>query len=215
MLSVTVCIQTRIYRDGLVSALTSQSGIADVTTCASMGQLLKLPASEWSDVALVDVQSDKGTKDAIDIIRRTHEACGRCAIVALGMDTDDDDAIASLLEAGAAGYVTTGDSIEDLVRVLFTASSGELCCTPRVMRMVQLRLLQASGSDRRLGHARLASLSRREKQVLELVSLGRSNKEIARELCLEVATVKNHMHNVISKLQVRTRQEAVSVVGAA
>jgi DNA-binding NarL/FixJ family response regulator len=214
MLSVMVCIQTRIYRDGLVSALTSQSGIAVVTTCASMGQLLKLPASEWSDVALVDVQSDKGAKDAIDIIRRTHEACGRCAIVALGMD-NDDDAIASLLEAGAAGYVTTGDSVEDLVRVLFAASSGELCCTPRVMRMVQMRLLQASGSDSGLRHARLASLSRREKQVLELVSLGRSNKEIARELCLEVATVKNHVHNVISKLQVRTRQEAVSVVGAA
>ena len=210
MLSVTVCVHTRIYRDGLVSALTSQSGIANVTACASVNQLLKLPAKEWFDVALVDVQS---TTDAIAAIRNAHEACERCPIVVLGTDTEDD-AIASLIEAGAAGYVTTNDSIEDLVRVLFAASNGELCCTPRVMRMVQVRMLHASGTERTSGFARMASLSRREKQVLELVSLGRSNKEIARELSLEVATVKNHMHNVISKLQVRTRREAASVFGA-
>lgn len=216
MLSVTVCVQTRIFRDGLVSALLAESGIANVSECASIDQLLKLQVKERADVVLLDVQSCHGGKDATAEVRKAHAACERCAIVALGLDTDDDT-IASLLEAGAAGYVTTRDSIEDLMRVLFAASNGELYCTPRVMRIVQLRLVQtcASESERSQGGTRLASLSRREKQVLELVRLGRSNKEIARELCVELATVKNHMHSVLYKLHVRTRHEAVSVLGAA
>lgn len=214
MLSVTVCVQTRIFRDGLVSALLAESGIAKVSACASLDQLLELQAKEWSDLILLDVQSCNGGKDAVAEIRKAHATCERCAIVALGLDTDDD-AIASLLEAGAAGYVTTSDSIEDLMRVLFAASNGELYCTPRAMRMVQLRLVQTSSGESGQGTTRLAILSRREKQVLELVSLGHSNKEIARELCVEVATVKNHMHSLLSKLHVRTRHEAVSVLGAA
>lgn len=216
MLSVTVCVQTRIFRDGLVSALLAQSGITLVSACASLDQLLKLQDKERADLVLLDVQSCGGGKDAIVEVRKAHAACKHCAIVALGLDTDDDT-IASLLEAGAAGYVTTGDSIEDLMRVLLAASKGELYCTPRAMRIVQLRLVQTctSESENGQGGTRLVRLSCREKQVLELVRQGRSNKEIARELCVEVATVKNHMHSVLCKLHVRTRHEAVSVLSSA
>ena len=207
MLTVTVCVRARIYRDGLISALCAQLGIGEVKPCSRVDELLQLSERQWPDVALVDIQSDKDPRAAIVGIRKAAMAYSRCAIVALGPDSGDE-AIAGLFEAGAAGYVTTEDSIEELVRVLFAASRGELCCTPRVMRVVQLRLLNAASDQgwvRRLG-----SLSRREKQVLELVRLGRSNKELARDLCLEVATVKNHVHSVISKLQVRSRHEAVS-----
>lgn len=210
MLSVTVCIQTRIYRDGLVGALSRQAGIERVHACSSIGHLLQLAAGDWPDVTLVDVQSDQAAAASIARIRRASDAGRRCAIVALGLEADDA-VIAGLLQAGAAGYVTTEQSVEDLVRVLFAASNGELCCSPRVMRMVQLHLLEAAPEAN--GAERLGMLSRRERQVLELVRLGRSNKEVARELCLEVATVKNHMHNVISKLQVRSRHEAVSTFG--
>lgn len=213
MLSVTVCVQTRIYRDGLVSALSAQAGIAQVSTCASLDQLLKDQVDDNSDVVLLDVQSCKGV-DVVAGIRKAHAARAHCAIVALGLEASDE-AIARLLEAGAAGYVTTSESVEDLMQVLFAASNGELHCAPRVMRMLQLRLMQTAASDNGQVSSRLASLSRREKQVLELVSLGRSNKEIARELCLELSTVKNHMHSVLYKLHVRTRIEAVRVLGSA
>lgn len=211
MFSVTVCVQTRIYRDGLVAALSRQAGIGSVNACPSIAELLQVPADRWTDVALIDIQSEQAARAYVERIRTCCAASGRCAIVALGLHADDD-AIADLLEAGAAGHVTIEDSIDDLVRVLLAASNGELCCTPRVMRMVQLRLLDAP--PERGGADRVGCLSPREKQVLELVRLGRSNKEVARELCLEVATVKNHMHNVISKLQVHSRREAVATFGA-
>jgi DNA-binding NarL/FixJ family response regulator len=209
MLSVAVCVETRIYRDGLVSALKLQTGIANVSFCEDARLLPDLLSRERSDIALLDVQHGL---DAASALRCAHKASSRCAIVALGAETEDA-AIAALIRAGAAGYVTTGDSIEDLVRVIFAASRGELCCTPRVMRMVQLHFLQTDGVNQPLELSRMASLSRREMQVLELVSLGRSNKEIARGLCLEVSTVKNHVHSVMSKLHVRTRHEAVRAWG--
>ena len=105
--------------------------------------------------------------------------------------------------------MTTNNSIDDLVSIMHAAARGELCCTPRIARRLQERL--AGISAHHSSAMRLDKLSRRELQVLDLVRLGRSNKEIARTLCLELSTVKNHIHNVIAKLNVSSRREAASV----
>lgn len=209
MFSVALCIQTRIYREGLVGALGGTSDIGRVCACSQIRELRGLLATMVPDVILIDIQFERGLPASIAEARNTYLAAGGRPIVALGADRSCD-AIADLFEAGVDGYVTTGDSIDDLVRVLCSAARGELCCAPQVARTLKERLTKLSVGSSRENCVR--KLSRRELQVLGMVHHGRSNKEIARELRLETSTVKNHVHNIIAKLGVRSRHDAVAML---
>jgi DNA-binding NarL/FixJ family response regulator len=206
MVSVAVCIRTRIYRDGLAAALRSLPEVDSVELCDSMNDLRKA-ITAGVGVALVDPREEGGNRPSERVVGDLCALKPPCPIVVLGCDTGDDE-IVGLLEVGAAAYVTTDDTIEDLVATLRAAVRGELYCSPRMARRLQERLASLATSRRRGAHRE--RLSQREQEVLALVRRGRSNKQIARELCLELATVKNHMHNAIVKLNVRNRFEAAA-----
>lgn len=209
MVSVLLCIQTRIYRDGLIGALTGTGEFGEVCACSSLGELRRLLDGRPTDVILIDIQFERGVATPVSEARNAYRIAGGRPIVALGADLSDE-LVVDLFEAGVDGYVTTSDSIADLVRVLRAAARGELCCPPQVARTLKERLTRLSVVSTR--ESRLGKLSRRELQVLSMVNHGRSNKEIARELRLETSTVKNHVHNIISKLGVRTRYDAVAAL---
>ena len=139
------------------------------------------------------------------------EAQGR-PVIALGLDGSDAEVLASV-EAGAAAYVTSNDSIDDLIVVIQAAVNGELVCPPRIGRLLQERLVCLS--DARLRADRLNRLSQREQHVLSLLDDRMSNKQIARRLGLEVSTIKNHVHNIIVKLVVKNRVEAAELMRSA
>lgn len=209
MVSVLLCIQTRIYRDGLVGALTGTGQFGHVGACASLGDVPRLLDSERSDVLLIDIRFELGAAAPVATARDAYRAAAGRPIVALGADLSDE-LVVDLFEAGVDGYVTTSDSIADLERVLCTAARGELCCPPQVARALKERLARLSAISH--NENSVGKLSRREMQVLTMVNHGRSNKEIARELRLETSTVKNHVHNIIAKLGVRSRHDAVAAL---
>ena len=132
---------------------------------------------------------------------------GEQPLVALGLDGNETEILTSF-EAGASAYVTKEQSIEDLVRVSLAAADGEFLCPPRITRLMQERLSELSGRHKR--NASLERLSRRECVILGLLGRHLSNKQIARELGLELSTIKNHVHNIIVKLKVSNRTEAAS-----
>ena len=211
MVSVTICGGARIYRDGLVLALRAYEGLSHVSSCESAARLLSLPGAQWPDVVLLDIQSCASPCSVVGKLRAIQPGV-RCSIVTLGINPEEDDTVVGLLAAGAAGYTTINDSIERLASVLFGAARGELLGAPRLTRLMQERLLESPSVGAAIAVAPQC-LSRREQQVIGLVSQGHSNKQIARQLCLELPTVKNHMHSVISKLGVRNRYEAARAVG--
>jgi DNA-binding NarL/FixJ family response regulator len=205
--SLLLCIGVRIYREGLQKALSNHGDVSSVRVCNGIGGLGGV-CLEGIDCVLVDVLAGQSGSVAIDIRSAFTAARGR-PVIALGLDGDDTVLLASV-EAGAAACVTADQSVDDLVIIIRAALRGELVCPPRVGRLLQERLLRLSRPERE-AH-RLTHLSSRERHILSLLTDCQSNKQIARRLGLEVSTIKNHVHNIIVKLDVRNRTEAAEML---
>jgi DNA-binding NarL/FixJ family response regulator len=128
-------------------------------------------------------------------------------VVALGVPEIDSEIIACA-EAGISNYVTRQGSISELIRAIQDAVRGELRCPPKIAAS----LLQQVGSlsAERSPLEEPSRLTPREMEIVHLIDLGLSNKEIAAQLFIEVSTVKNHVHNLLDKLNVRRRGEAAA-----
>src|SRR5262245_7016411 len=130
-------------------------------------------------------------------------------VVALAV-ADEVESVTACAEAGVAGYVTWDASREDLVAVVESAVRGELRCSPEIAGRLLERLgALAAERDSSLPSVRLTA---REQEIVGLIRQDLSNKEIAGRLGIEVATVKNHVHNVLEKLNVHRRTQAARLL---
>jgi two-component system, NarL family, nitrate/nitrite response regulator NarL len=185
----------RVSREALASLLATDVRL-DVTERAPAAR-----RSDAVDVVVVDASVDGRPA------RLTHaigDADG--PIVVLGAPEDERELVA-LAELGVVGFVDRDASLGDLVASVVSAARGEASLPPRVATT----LLRAVGSQNARRHSLDASiLTMRERQVVDLIGDGLSNKEIATQLGIEVATVKNHVHNILEKLDVERRSDAVA-----
>jgi DNA-binding NarL/FixJ family response regulator len=128
-------------------------------------------------------------------------------VIALGIDELESEVI-RWAEAGIDGLVSRQASLEDLMATVDSVAQGETLCSPR-MTAALLRHVGVLARER--GSSRATSpLTAREREIAGLIDEGLSNKEIAQRLCIELATVKNHVHNLLEKLGVRRRGEAAA-----
>jgi two-component system nitrate/nitrite response regulator NarL len=202
-IDVLVVAGIRLYSEGLTLALQQTGHIRAVGTAASLDQLTARLRELRPSVVLVDI----GATDGTAMIQTILDASPESRVIALGMGESESEIIA-FAEAGIAGYVAREGSISDLVATIDSIVRGELLCPPRVAGTL-LRRVATLAADRRPQPPR-ARLSRRELEVVGLIDAGLSNKEIADRLCIELATVKNHVHNILEKLHVRRRSEAAA-----
>jgi DNA-binding NarL/FixJ family response regulator len=144
--------------------------------------------------------------DGMSVIRELALA-QEMRVIALGCPEDDGQIIACA-EAGACGFLTPDASLADLVAAIDGAGDGELLCTPK-MAGALLRRVTALAAGRAPG-APASNLTMRELQVVRLIDEGMSNKQIATQLEIELSTVKHHVHNILAKLEVARRSEAVA-----
>jgi DNA-binding NarL/FixJ family response regulator len=126
-------------------------------------------------------------------------------VIAFAVSEIEDDLIACI-EAGIAGFVTRDASIDDLAQSIMNALRDEVICPPRIAGLLFKRVAALSEA----GTPNVQMLTRREREIAELLNEGLSNKEIARNLRIGSATVKNHVHNILEKLHVRRRGEAAA-----
>ncbi|MDQ5821587.1 MAG: response regulator transcription factor, partial [Actinomycetota bacterium] len=131
-------------------------------------------------------------------------------VVALGVTEADDDVL-PLAEAGVAGYVTRDGTVDDLLATVESVAAGETICSPRITATL-LRRVALLARDRGAAAEAKRGLTHREREIVDLIDEGLSNKEIAVRLRIELATVKNHVHNILDKLHVRRRAEAAAAV---
>jgi two-component system, NarL family, nitrate/nitrite response regulator NarL len=150
---------------------------------------------------------DTATGDGLAAAREAAAAMPRARIVALGI-SETTDQLLPLAEAGIAGYVTREATHGQVADAVWRAAHDELACSPRMASSLlrHVRVL----ATRRSGEAAEAALTRRERQIVGLIDKGLSNKEIASRLCIELPTVKNHVHNILEKLHVSRRGEAAA-----
>jgi two-component system, NarL family, nitrate/nitrite response regulator NarL len=194
--AVFVVGDVRVHREGLALLLAHEgrlhvAGCSDSTAASS-----SVPA----DVDVVLVAADTRAN-----VGRIAAASG-AALVLLGVPDDEADVVA-FAEAGVLGFVERGSTVDQLAAGIEAVARGETICPPRVAAALLSRLALLA---QRRGEPPDSALTARERQVVELIDDGLSNKEIAARLCIEVATVKNHVHNILEKLQVSRRGEAAA-----
>lgn len=203
---VLIFSDIRIYREGLAKALHKDGCIAVIGAYAAVRDALEDANELAPDVVLLDVAN----LDALREVRRVNGGFSGAPIVALGVLKRDGDVIACA-EAGIAGYVFRDASLGELVASVESAARGELRCSPTVAATI-LRRVATLAARQRTAPSGASNVTRREREILELIELGLSNKQIAARLFIEIATVKNHIHNILEKLRVRTRSEAAATL---
>jgi two-component system, NarL family, nitrate/nitrite response regulator NarL len=205
MTRVFILTRTRLLHQGLALALGGDPDCEVAGVACDPGEALQKLRTQRPDIALVDVA---GPTD-IDTVRLIHTELPDIHVVALAVP-EVEDLIIGCAEAGIAGYVTRDASLVDLRAALDSVSRGETLCSPRIAASLLRRLSDLAAQREPLGRA--PHLTARELQIVELIDEGLSNKEIASRLCIGLATVKNHVHNILDKLQVRRRGEAAARV---
>ncbi len=201
-----IVAEVRLYRDGLARILGAEADIQVVGVAASWGDVIQLARSVQPDVILLDLDVGEG-RVAVAALRAAVPAV---QIVAISIGDAEHDVI-SWAEVGVEGFLTREDSLTRLTHVLRSVARGEMPCSPRLaatlLRRVGVLAATATGPP-----GRASGLTSRELEVVELIERGLSNKEIATELNIEVTTVKNHVHNILEKLKVSRRGDAVASV---
>jgi DNA-binding NarL/FixJ family response regulator len=201
---VLVVTEIRLYREGVAESLRRLEDVELAATAATGPAAVVAARRTECDVVLVDMAltDSTGTVQALLAARR------QLKVVALGVPEDGPEVVA-VAEAGIAGYVSREATIQEVGEALRGALRGEAALSGKVAAGL-LRHIARQAQSRRSVEVPL-QLTPREREVLCLLESGLTNKEIARALDLQLSTVKNHVHNVLSKYGAAARGD----VGAA
>ena len=192
-----------LYREGVVRTLAGQPDFDVVGEGGSADEAVSLVAAHMPDLVLLDISMPGG---GLSAARRIAEAFPAVRIVMLTVSEQDDD-VHEALKAGALGYVLKGVGGAELVRMVRDVAAGSSYVSPALAARL-LKDVGAPGGKAANPSGRLAALTDREREILEHVADGMSNKEVARALDLQEKTVKHYMTNILKKLEVRNRVEA-------
>jgi DNA-binding NarL/FixJ family response regulator len=201
---VAVVDDLALFREGLRSLLEVHDDIDVVGEASNGEEAIALAKSLRPDVILMDLRMP--VLDGIAATRRLCEPVASCRVIAL-TTFDDDESVFDALRAGAVGYLLKDVPSERLLEAIRAAARGEGFLVPSVTTKVVAEFARLSRAMPR--RTPLAEpLSDRELDVLRWVARGASNKEIATHLRIAEGTVKNHMTNILDKLEVADRTGA-------
>jgi DNA-binding NarL/FixJ family response regulator len=216
---VLIVDDQHLMREGIVSLLKLQEGIAIVGTAANGQEALEQAVSQQPDVILMDVRMP--VLDGVAATEQIHRQLPACKILML--TTFNDEAyVLEALQVGASGYLLKDLPARDLAQAVHAVHRGIYQLDPAVMQQVTARLAQARREDSQteraaptpvqkpfLPHAfKRTDLSEREIEVLRLIAKGATNREIAEDLVISEGTVKTHISNILSRLNLRDRTQA-------
>lgn len=211
MIRILLAHPSRLVCDSLRTALDNVPGLY-VVGCATSAEELHFLLPHGNVVLMGSELEDAAALDMLDEIRMTHP---QTKVLILGVD-EQPDTIIQYVEAGAAGYILQNESVEDMVQKLKAAHEEKAIISPSVAAAMMERLSHLANLEMPMAfvearETQLNELTAREEEVLELITEGYTNQEIADRLVIECGTVKNHVHNILKKLEVSNRHEAASL----
>ncbi|MEQ1576224.1 MAG: response regulator transcription factor [Hyphomicrobium sp.] len=192
-----------LLREGVAGTLKADSGMEVVAVGACGSDAVRIAAEHLPDVMLLDISMPGG---GIEAARAIADSFPAIKTIMLTVSEREDDVTAAM-EAGAHGYVLKGVTGADLIGTVRAVSRGETYITPQLATRL-LHQMKRRTSEKPVARTEV-ELTHREEQILNEVSAGLTNKEIARKLTLSEKTVKHYMTSVLQKLQARNRVEAV------
>jgi DNA-binding NarL/FixJ family response regulator len=205
MTRVLIADDDGLMRAGLVELLAGEPEIEIVGEASTGREAVERARRLDPDVVLMDVRMPD--LDGIGATRELTRAAARARILIL-TTFEQDDYIFGALRAGASGFLLKRARPEELIAAVHTIARGDSLLSPSVTRRVIDRMAQQPTPEPS-DQVRLGALTPREREVLELIARGLSNREIATELVVEESTVRTHVKRIQMKLQLRDRVQAV------
>lgn len=199
---VLIADDHQLFRDGLRALLLSAADMDVVGEAASGAEAIRLAAETIPDVILMDIQMPD--MDGIQATRHILAATPQAQVLMVTM-FEDDQSVFTAIRAGARGYVLKGARHQEMLRAIRTVAGGGAVFSPEIAA----RMTSFFASTRTANpQEAFSDLTNRELEILRLIGQGRSNAEIAEALIISVKTVRNHVSNIFSKLQVADRTQA-------
>lgn len=205
-ISLLIVESQRLFRQSLQALLEREQDVATVIEGINGREAYRLTTEHRPDIVLLDV--DISDPDAESVTNMIHKHLPRTRVLLLARYEEDRRIVASL-QAGAFGYVLKDIDCTDFLRIIRATARGErvlLPIQPKGLVHTVPGALQYRQDDHRLS---LMNLTDREQEILACAAAGRSNKEMADQLCVSVETVKTHLHHIYQKLSVAGRVEAI------
>ena len=192
-----------LFREGLSALLLSVPDTEVAGEAATGEEAVARAADLQPDVVLMDIQMPG--INGIVATRRIVRNSPRIGVIVVTM-FEDDDSVFAAMRAGAKGYVLKGADQDEILKVIRSVAAGEAHFGPKIAR----RLMNFFSAPKpTVPSEAFPELTAREREVLDLIARGRNNQEIARELYLSPKTVRNHISNIFTKLQVADRTQAI------
>jgi DNA-binding NarL/FixJ family response regulator len=205
MTRVLIADDDDLMRAGLVELLSDEPELEIVGEASTGREAVERARRLGPDVVLMDVRMPD--LNGIEATRELARAAPRARVLIL-TTFEQDDYVFGALRAGASGFLLKRTRPEELIAAVHTIARGDSLLSPSVTRRVIDRMAQQPLPEL-AARARLDELTRREREVLELVARGLSNREIAAELFVEESTVRTHVKRIQMKLQLRDRVQVV------
>ena len=201
--------EIRLMGNVIVAALEDEPDIHVVACVTTFDEAMSVIRGMDVDVALVSTRLPEN--GGLRLTSAIAEVDPSIKVLALGL-TEEKKRVLRYVEAGASGYILKDDSLEDLVEIVRATQEGKVFVSPQIAAAMMERLSDLAqmfaGVENNMTDT--TTLTSREMEVLELISKGYTNQQIAQNLVIEVGTVKNHVHNILEKLNVSSRGEAAA-----
>ena len=201
---VLVVDDQELFRRGLIMLLSGDTDIEVVGEASDGITATELAVTTAPDVILLDVRMPRRT--GVEACRGIKEAVPSAKIIMLTVSDEEADLYESV-KNGASGYLLKDSSIEEVAQAIRVVNEGQSLISPSMAVKLIDEFKQMSKPEREQGPA--LRLTERELEVLRLVAKGLNNREVAKELFISENTVKNHVRNILEKLQLHSRMEAV------
>jgi DNA-binding NarL/FixJ family response regulator len=193
-----------LFREGIAQLLATQDDVRVVAEAGDGQQAVELALSYRPDLVLMDLSMPR--MDGIEATRRIKEALPETKVIILTVSETDDD-LFEAIGAGADGYLLKNLKASRLFAKLRGVLEGEAALTPYLATRVLQEFARRSRPE---ATPQRGGVTEREKEVLQLVVEGCSNREIGLTLSIAESTVKRHLHNILEKLQMQNRAQAAA-----
>ena len=188
-----------LINDALRETIAVNTGMRTIAT-ATPEALSKTCSPRGFDIVLICEQP--GGIPLVDLIRNVRSLFPEAKLIALNVEQTD---LLEVIEAGAQGYVFKDQAFSEVIKTIESVQRNQFRCSSQIAESVFNRVAVLS----RMRDDNNGKLSPRETEILESIAAGLSNKDISQQLGITPCTVKNHVHNILTKLQVRRRQDAI------
>ena len=193
-----------LFRTGLRNLLEDQGGLSVLGEAANGAEAVRLVRELAPDVVVMDLNMPE--MSGVEATRHIATLSPLTRVIVLTISDEDADVMDAIV-AGACGYLLKDASIHDVVAGIRSAAVGASLISPTIASKV-LQRVRASTADEDMAESIRTELSDRELEVLKLVANGKDNAQIAAELVISPKTVKNHISNILMKLQLHNRIQA-------